>query len=89
MMLPSGYWNADISMNISDEDQKYVIDATFGNVAEDKFSILYSRYMVQSKVTCAYYCDIYGNILINLSSDITNYNVFECGDFSGGQATPS
>ena len=87
VMLPSGYWNADISMNISDEDQKYVIDATFGNVAEDKFSILYSRYMVQSKVTCAYYCDIYGNILINLSSDITNYNVFECGDFSGGQAT--
>lgn len=87
VMLPSGYWNAKISMNISDEDQKYVIDAAFGNVAEDKFSILYSRYMVQSSVTCAYYCDIYGNIRVNLSSDITNYNIFECGDFSGGQAT--
>lgn len=87
VMLPSGYWNAKISMNISDEDQKYVIDAAFGNVAEDKFSILYSRYMVQSSVTCAYYCDIYGNIRVNLSSDITNYNIFECGDFSGEQAT--
>ena len=43
--------------------------------------------MAQSNVTCAYYCDIYGNVLINLSSDITNFDIFELGEFSGGQAT--
>lgn len=43
--------------------------------------------MVQSNVTCAYYCDIYGNIIINLSSDITNFHILELSEFSGGQAT--
>lgn len=84
---PMGYWNADIDMDISTEGTTYSIDAAIGELNEDLFSVCYSGHMVNStKKTCAYYCDKYGNLAINLSSDEMNFHIKELGDFSDGKA---
>ncbi len=86
VIAPTGYWNADLTVDNSAEEITYNLDATVGQLKEGLFSICYSRYMTDSKKTCAFYCDTNGNLQINLSSDEVGFHITKLGAFSEGKA---
>lgn len=53
-----------------------------GKMSESMFSLRY-EYILD---TYAYYFDIYGDVVIDLSEEVVNFEVLELGEFSNGQA---
>lgn len=80
---PPRYFSANIDLDV--ENSIYSLDATFGNISEGMYSVCY-EYLNNGKNTCAYYCNVNGEIVLNLSSDEMNFYVTELGDFSNGKA---
>lgn len=60
-----------------------------GNVSEGMYYILYAPYAVSYPLSCvgwAYYFDTFGAVVIDLSSEKTNYYIYEMSDFVDGVA---
>ena len=88
----SGYWNAQVHGRDRTEEITYIpceIDATIGKLNEGLLSVCYSYTRIMGDLrheTCAYYCNVNGEVIINLSSEEMNFSVDNLGDFKNGQA---
>lgn len=81
---PPRYFNPNINLDV--DNSTYSLDATFGKISEGLYSVCYD-YLNNGKETCAFYCNVDGELVINLSSDEMNFHVTKLGDFDGEEAT--